>query len=72
MIVFRLKRFSGNILGLQGGALGIRKNKDGSTRKYDMDMNRLGSLKTLREGLGSLDLTKELRKAREEMKQIKL
>lgn len=66
---YRVKRFSQNLIGLQGGTLGIRRNKDGSTRKYDTDMDRFGRLRSAQSELrqiGSLD--KELRKAQKELR----
>lgn len=63
---YRVKRFSSKILGLSGMS-GLTKNKDGTTRKYDTDLTRLGhSLNEFRNG--GRELNQELQKARKELR----
>lgn len=69
MTSYRLKRFSSRILGIQGGTLGFRRNKDGSTRKYDTDMDRLGRMQTAQSELRKIgSLGSEVRKLSTELR----
>lgn len=69
-MIYSIKRFS-QILGIQGGSLGFRRNKDGSTRKYDTDMDHFGRMGTAQSELrkiGNLNLTSETRKLQKELR----
>lgn len=67
-MIYSIKRFS-QILGIQGGSGGFRRNNDGSTRKYDTDMNRLGRMGTAQSELRKIgNLTSEMRKLQKELR----
>lgn len=65
--MYRIKRFSKDkILGTSESSLGFKKG-----RKYDMDLNRLGKIKTSQDQLSNPNtLNNEIRKLGKELNEV--